>query len=344
MGLFLDGPVPLDATATFTQELPTPSNLAFSSQFPRKEFDTDTVDFATIVKTNRAARFRNWDGAPWVSARDTGSEKRVKMLPLSAQLSQGEYERRSIEFAQMGGTHTAKIVTAVYNDLENLTNQVLNRVELAWGDTLADGMVNIVENGVDQQVDYGVPDEHIVGAGTLWSDATNGKPLTDLVAWADVYEATNGTTPGRIATSRQVRRNVEKSKEVIDAVFGATQGKTRVTTAELNALLESEGLPTFGTDYNSNFDVDGTSTRVLAANKLLFLPDDLGELGFTAWGTPTTAMELQERNVQLETAAGVIGVIVREDGIPFRKFTYVDAVALPVISDPRKLMVATVIA
>lgn len=344
MGLFLDGPVPLDATATFTQNIPTPSNLAFSTLFPRQEFDTDTVDFATITKTNRAAKFRNWDGSVWVSARDTGSEKRVKMLPLSAQLSMGEYERRQIEFASMGGTNTAKIVTAVYNDLENLTTQVLNRVELAWGDVLADGVVNIVENGVDQQVDYGIPGEHVVAPGTLWSDATNATPLSDLIAWSDVYEATNGVTPGRIATSRQIRRNVEKSKEVIDAVYGATQGKTRVSTAELNALLESENLPTFGTDYNSNFDVDGTSTRVLPANKLLFLPENLGELGFTAWGTPTTAMELQERNVQLETAAGVIGVIVREDGIPFRKFTYVDAVALPVIADPRKMMVATVIA
>jgi hypothetical protein len=183
-----------------------------------------------------------------------------------------------------------------------------------------------------------------VAPGTLWSDTTNSTPLTDMIAWSDVYEATNGTTPGRIATSRQVRRLVERNKEIIDAVYGATQGRTRVTTAELNSLLESENLPTFGTDYNSNFDVDGTSTRVLAANKVLFMPENLGELGFTAWGTPTTSMELQSRNVQLETASGVIGVIVREDGIPFRKFTYVDAVALPILAQPKKLMVATVIA
>jgi hypothetical protein len=328
MGLFLDGPVPLDATATYTQNIPTPSNLAFSNLFPRRDFDTDTVDFAEIVKTNR----------------DTGSEKRVKMLPLGGQLSQGEYERRQIEFANIGGTIQSKLVNAVYNDLDNLTMQVFNRLELAWGDVLTDGNIHILENGVDQEVDFGIPDEQVVAPGTLWSDTTNSTPLTDMIAWSDVYEATNGTTPGRIATSRQVRRLVERNKEIIDAVYGATQGRTRVTTAELNSLLESENLPTFGTDYNSNFDVDGTSTRVLAANKVLFMPENLGELGFTAWGTPTTSMELQSRNVQLETASGVIGVIVREDGIPFRKFTYVDAVALPILAQPKKLMVATVIA
>lgn len=345
MGLFLDGPVPLDATATFTQSIPTPSNLAFLSQFPRKEYDTDTVDFAEIVKTNRAAKFRNWDGAPWVSARDSGSERRVKMLPLGGQLSQGEYERRQTEFANMGGTFTQKLVTAVYNDLENLTNEVFNRLELAWGDALIDGAINIAENGVSQDVDFGIPDEHIVAPGTLWSDTTNATPLTNLVAWSDVYEVTNGEgSLGRFVTSKQVMRLVQRNKEVIDAVHGSTAGRTRVTLAELNDLMESEGLPSFGTPYNSNFDVDGVSTRVIPNNRLLFMPENFAEVGFTAWGTPTTSMELQSRNVQLETAAGIIGVIVREDGIPFRKFSYVDAVALPIIAQPKKLLVSTVLA
>ncbi|MEV0367514.1 major capsid protein [Nocardia fusca] len=344
MGLFLDGPVPLDATATYTQNVPIPSNLAFSTLFPRRDFDTDTVDFGTIIQTNRAAQFRNWDGSVWTSARDTGSERRVKMLPLSAKLSMGEYERRQIEFAANGGTFKQRLVDAVYNDLDNLTMQVYNRVELAWGDVLTDGIFSINENGVKQDINFGVPGGQLVAPGTLWSDTTNATPLTDMIAWSDVYEAANGVTPGRIGTSRTVRRLVERNKEVIDAVYGATQGRTRVTTAELNSLLESEGLPTFTTDYNSNFDVDGTSTRVLAENKVLFLPENLGDLGFTAWGTPTTAMELQSRNVQVQSGAGIIGVIVREDGIPFRKFTYVDAVALPIIADPKKLMVATVIA
>lgn len=348
MGLFLDGPVPLDATATYTQGVPIPSNLAFSNLFPRKDFDTDTVDFGTIIHTNRAAQFRNWDGSVWVSARDTGSERRVKMLPLSAKLFEGEYERRQREFAANGSTFTRKLVQAVYNDLDSLTSQAYNRVELAWGDVLADGVLTINENGVQQQIDFGVPGNQVTAPGTLWSDKTNSTPLSDLIAWSDVYEATNGVTPGRIATSRTVRRLVEANKEVIDAVYGATQGKTRVTTAELNALLESEGLPQFGTDYNSNFQVDTDSglvnQRVLADNKLLLLPENMSDLGFTAWGTPTTAMELQSRNVQLQTGAGIVGVIVREDGIPFRKYTYVDAVALPVIGDPRKLMISTVIA
>ena len=34
--------------------------------------------------------------------------------------------------------------------------------------------------------------------------------------------------------------------------------------------------------------------------------------------------------------------ILKEDGVPFRQYTYVDAVAMPVLSNARKLMVADV--
>ncbi|WP_280471001.1 major capsid protein [Nocardia cyriacigeorgica] len=346
MALFLDGPIPLSATATYTQNIPTPSNLAFSNWFGRKEFTTDTVDFATIIKTNRAARYRNWDGAPWVSARDTGKQDRVKMLPLSATLSQGEYERRQQEFAQYGGTLQQLLVDAVYNDLDSLTMQVFNRLELAWGDALADGVLEINENGVYQAVDFGIPAKHIVAPSVLWSDTTNSKPLTDLVAWSDQYEKTNGTYQGRFATSRTVIRLLQRNQEIINAVHGAAAGRTRVNLSEMNDLFASEGLPPITTEseYNSNFDVDDVSTRVLPENKLLFLPDNPDALGFTAWGTTTTAMELARNKVELETASGIVGAIEREEGFPYRKHTYVDAVALPIIADARKLLVADVIA
>lgn len=347
MALFLDGPVPLDATTTFVQNVPWPSNLGFSNLFPRKEFDTDTVDFATLVKTNRVARFRNWDGAPWVSLRDTGQESRVKMLPLGGQLSQGEYERRQLQFAgAMGATSVQKkLADAVYNDLETLTYQTQNRLELAWGDVLSDGVLTIAENGVYQEVDFGVPNEHIVAPEVGWDDIENSTPLTDLVAWTDAYQATNGVKPGQVRTSLKIQRLLQRNQEIINAIRGAAAEVTRVNLSELNDLLASEGLPTIvdSSLYDSSFDVDGSTQRVIDDDKFLLLPSNISDLGFTAWGTPTTAFELQEKNVHLETAAGIIGVIIREDGTVFRKFAMVDAVAMPILADPKKLMIGTVL-
>jgi hypothetical protein len=345
MALFLDGPLPLEDVITFVQQTPLPSNNMLTTMFPPKTYTTDEIDFATITRTNRAAKFRTWDGNYWVAPRDTGSEKRVRMLPLGGQLSVGEYERRQIEMARYGGTIQSVLVDAIYNDLESLTRMAQNRVELAWGDVLSDGVLTISENGVQQQVDYGIPGNQIVTpAGALWSNTATSVPLTDLLAWYDVYVATNGSGPGRFLCSLTTARQLQANVSLINQIRGAQTGVTNVTLQEISNLFNSYGLPSISMDsvYNSFFDVDGSTTRPIAANKFLFLPEDLSTLGFTAWGTPTTVMELNSNNVQVQSAAGLIGILVREDQPPFQKRTFVDGVVLPVLADPRKILVATV--
>lgn len=344
MSLFLDGPLPLEDVITFVQQVPLPSNNALTLAFPSKTYTTDEIDMAVITRTNRAAKFRNWDGNFWVAPRDTGLEKRVRMLPLGGQLGVGEYERRQIEMARYGGTIQSILVDAIYNDLENLTRYAQNRVELAWGDVLSDGVLTISENGVQQQVDYGIPANQLVTAGTLWSDTVNSNPLTDLIAWYDIYVATNGSGPGQFICSLTTARQLQANTHLINQIKGAQTGVTNVTLEDISTLFNSYGLPTISMDsvYNSFFDVDGVTTRPLAANKFLFLPDDLGTLGFTAWGTPTTVMELNANNIQVQSAEGLIGMLVREEQPPFQKRTFVDGVVLPVLADPRKILVATV--
>lgn len=344
MALFLDGPLPLEDTITFTQAVPLPSNTELTQMFPTRQYMTDEIDFATITKTNRAAKFRNWDGSYWVAPRDTGKEGRVKMLPLGGQLAVGEYERRQIEFANYGGTIQNILVNAIYDDLTNLTTYVHNRIELAWGDVLTDGVLTINENGVQQQVDYGIPAGQLVTASTLWSDTANSDPLSDLIAWYDVYVAANGVGPGRFKCSLTTARLLQTNIKLINAIKGAQTGVTRVTLEEISGLFASNELPPISMEsvYNSFFDVDGVSTRPIPANKFMFLPSDMSSLGFTAWGTPTTVMELNANNVQVSTGAGLIGILVREEQPPFQKRTFVDGVALPVLADPRKILVATV--
>lgn len=344
MALFLDGPVPLEDTIVFTQQVPLPSSNALTAMFPPRPYATDEIDFATIVQTNRAAKFRNWDGSYWVAPRDTGSEKRVRMLPLGGQLGVGEYERRQMEFARYGGTIQSILVDAIYNDLTNLTRYVQNRVELAWGDVLTDGVLTINENGVQQQVDYGIPGTQLVTASTLWSNTATADPLADLIAWYDVYVATNGAGPGRFVCSLTTVRQLQVNAKLIASIKGTNTGATHVTLEEISGLFANYGLPPISMDsvYNSLFDVDGANTSPLPANKFLFLPADTSTLGFTAWGTPTTVLELNAKNVQVQTGSGIIGIIVREEQPPFQKRTFVDAVALPVLADPRKILVATV--
>jgi hypothetical protein len=353
MALFLDGPVPLEDTIVFTQQVPLPSNNRFTLEFPRRDYDTDEIDYATITQTNRAAKFRNWDGSFWVAPRDSGKDGRQRMLPLGGQLSVGEYERRQKEAAKYAGASSIQgiLAEAVYDDLALLTRYAQNRVEMAWGDVLTDGILTINENGVQQQVDYGIAGGQLVTAATLWSNHSASTPLTDLITWTAVYAAVNGTPQGQFRTSLAVVQDLMQNTQLINAIKGAQTGVTWVSITEINAFLSGFGIPPFvvpldgqpgGSIYNSSFDVDGSTTAAFPTNKLLFLPADLGTLGFTAWGVPTTSMELNENNVQVQSAQGIIGILVREEQPPFRKTTFVDGVVLPVIADPRKILVATV--
>lgn len=348
MAIVFDAQVGPDALTAYVRNVPAEDNLALLNAFPTRTNESNTINFSEIVKRNRTAKYRAFDGSISVSDRDTGTASSVGMIPLSDSRNMGEYERLKLEFARTGGTNTSILANAIYNDATDLTRNVQRRLELAWGDVLTDGVLTINENGlVGFEADFGVPaDQKVTPAGGLWSNTATAKALTDLITWHDVYVAANGAPAGAIRTSQSVIRLVQKNKEIIDAVHGASTGKTRVTLTELNDLMASEGLPSFAAPYDLQLDVDGSFTRAIPANRLLFTPADLSDLGHTEWGVTATALELinsKEADLTFEEAAGIVGV-VEKIGPPYREFTYVDAVAMPVLDRAEALMIATVTA
>jgi hypothetical protein len=348
--LFFDAPVENDALTAFVRQVPFDSNLGLTNLFGRRDVETNTVDFAEITRTNRMARYRSFDGRIHVSARDTGSEKRVPMIPLSTSLNMGEYERLQLQFAALQGGNTARLARAVYNDAEQLTREVQNRIEMAWGDTLSDGILTISEGGITGTAgitDYGVPANQKTTVGTAWTTVATAPALSDIQTVIDVRVDTNGNSrPGYMLTSNAQIRNLRRNKQIIDAVYGSTSGRTQVSLNELRTLLADEfnGL-TLLNSYDSSFDVDGVTTRTIPNDKVMFLPADLENFGYTAWGVSATALELVNSNrseLSFEQAAGIVGVVIKE-GPPFREFVFTDAVAIPVIADARGLSVLDVI-
>ncbi|MFE2997996.1 major capsid protein [Nocardia sp. NPDC059246] len=344
MPIFYDAPVQPDSLTTVIRKLPTPSGNVLSGLFSTQFKPTNTIDWSEITLKNRTAKYRAFDGRIVQSERDTGTSKRVKLAPLSTSIGIGEYERLQLEFASVGGTFTQRLVNAIYDDGVRLTKEVLNRIELAWGDVLLDGKLTINENGLESEADYGMPGNHTATAANLWTSIATATPLTDLSTWSDTWVDTNGSKPGRFLTSTKIVRALLKNKEIIDAVFGSTQGRTRVTIQDLNDLLVSEGLPSLLPAYDTKLNVDGVDVRVLPDNRVILLPDNLDDLGYMAYGTSATALELlnaKQTDFSFEESAGIVGVVIKE-GPPFRQFTYVDAVGQPILEDARKLFVSTV--
>lgn len=347
MGLFLDAPVQPDDVTVFVREVPVPRRLTLLNLFPVRYVLDNRIDFMEIVKTNRTARYRSFDGRIHVSERDTGSEKFVNLAPLSSSLSKGEYERLQIEFAKTAGTNKQLLTRAVYNDAEQLTQEVQNRLNQAWGDVFVDGKLTINEDGFMSEADYGVPGGHIVTAATPWTTVASAPLIDNLTAWSDTYESTNGTRPEVARTSRRVLRLVTQNSQAIGQIVGTASGKTRVSLVDLNDYLASESLPTFDPNpIEDRVDVDGSNVRIVPDDRVFLTPsnENMGDLGSTVMGVSATALELVNSNdseMSFAEAPGIVGMVVKE-GPPFREFTYVDAVGQPVLNNAKLLFVADV--
>jgi hypothetical protein len=335
MSIFFDAPVEPDALTTFVREVPLNrpgQTRRLLGLFGTRTVDDNRVDTAAITRTNRVARFRSWDGRLHVSTRDTGSERTVSLPPLSSSLSMGEYERLQLQFARTGGTNEAALARAIYDDATQLTNEVLNRLELAWGDLLTDGKFTMMGSEGGLEADYGVPSDQFITVGTPWTTTATAPALSDLLSAYDLYTSRFGEA-GSLLTSRRVQRLLCQNTEIINAVAGAQTGRTRVNLAELNDLFAQEGLPQLDAPFDESLDVDGTTTRVLADDKLVFLPTNPDTLGEVVMGVTATALELvnaNESELSFEDAPGIVGV-VEKVGPPYRQFTWVDACGMPTL-------------
>ena len=345
MAIVFDGPVTPDAQTVFIRNVPTPAEFSLSDLLPDRFFDRNTIDLAEITRTNRTARFRAYDGRLHVSERDVGVTKQVKLPPLSTSLSTGELERLQLEFARSAGGDPAQVVNAIYNDSTNLTREVQARLELARGDVLTDGKFTLAgEGGLFMEADYGVPGGHLVAPGTLWTTVASATVIANMTAWVDTYVATNGFAPGGFSTSRRVVNLMLQNAEIRTLAASLSGTPSLVTRTALDNVLATFGLPPLIKVYDTVVDVDGTSTRTIPDDRVIFVPPNIADLGYTAWGVSATALELVNSSAvdfSFSEAAGVVGVIEKV-GPPYREFVFVDAVGMPVLQNARLLMVADV--
>jgi hypothetical protein len=345
MPIVFDGPVTPDAQTVFIRNVPTPAEFSLSDLLPDRFFDRNTIDLAEITRTNRTARFRAFDGRLHVSERDVGVTKQVKLPPLSSSLSTGELERLQLEFARNAGGDPAQVINAIYNDSTNLTREVQARMEQARGDVLVDGKFTLAgEGGLYMEADYGVPGGHIVAPGTLWTTTASATIIANMTAWVNTYLATNGFRPGGMVISTTVLNLMLQNAEIRTLAASLSGTPAMVTRDALTNVLDTFGLPPLVKVYDTVVDVDGSSTRVIPDDRVIFVPPNTADLGYTAWGVSATALELVNSSAvdfSFAEAAGIVGV-VEKVGPPYREFTFVDAVGMPVLQNPRLLLVADV--
>lgn len=280
-----------------------------------------------------AAVFRQFDAPSPFGSRKGTQRVSGELPPISRQLRLSEYDR-----LRMRANPDDAILNAIYADARRLARQIGARMELARGEALYRGKIDLSENGVVASVDFGRASGHTVSAGTVWTNTASATPLTNEVAWVDTYKAANGEAPGVALTSTRVVRLLQRNAEIINAITGSAAGRSRVTITELNELRVSEGLPPLEI-YDAQVNVAGSATRIIPDDRVTYLPaptdptnQDGTDLGATLFGTTSEAMEA-EYSIDSADQPGIVAGNYKSPD-PVAIFTKAAAIGLPVLANP----------
>lgn len=282
-----------------------------------------------------AASFRAYDAEPKFGRREGLSRMTGELPPIGQQYLLGEYD--SLRLRNAG----QEIRDLLLNDAARIARAIDTRFEFARAQALVEGKVTLAEDGVMAEVDFGRKASHSVAPANLWSDLTNAKPLSDLQSWRDVYVETNGQQPGEMMTSTRVVNFMLRNAEIRSMLLpvGATAAQVRLV--DLNALLVDFDLPPV-TKYDARaIDVTGVSRRIIADDKLLFLPPQGVQLGATLWGTTLEAQE-PEYGIAAGDHPGLVVGAFKQKTTPIRVFTIGAAIGIPLLGDPDLSFVADV--
>lgn len=228
----------------------------------------------------------------------------------------------------------------VYNDIDSLVNGVLARVEVMRMDVIANGKINIDENGLQTTVDYHVPAEHqkTLSGAALWTDPTSS-PIDDMQSWANEMDE----RPTRSLTSGTIAAALLKHPEIRELF--KTAG-VLPTMGNLNEILTSFGLPkivTYDSKYRKQL-ADGAYKKMRFFPEHKFVMFGSETLGQTIYG-PTPEESRLLAGGSKDTKVGNVFATMYESGLdPVATWTKACATAMPSFSEVDHVFQASVIA
>lgn len=342
-----DAPVsPSTLTAFITKYVPAPAKNVLTSLVSVNYVESDRVKWGAITRRNRMAKYRAYDGMIARTGRDVAAEQWVNLPPFSNSDMVGEYETMQREYARLQGGNKAALADAIYNDAINLTNTMWNRVEKALGDLIPTGHFTVQENQTTYDADYGIPVANRITAAVPWTSPA-ALAADELRAMVTRYQASAGVRPARLITSGAVLSALQRNVQVVGEAAGTISGRTRLTLGELTAWLDSERLPTLITEVEGQMYDDEADklVRVWPEDLLVLAPADLGSVVQFTFGLSASAMELRSAPDRVNSTFGddrIVGMVLK-DGPPFRQYTYVDAIGLPVLAGADQIVVGDVL-
>jgi Phage major capsid protein E len=313
-----------------------------------------SIDYR-FVRRDRARRriasYRAYDTPAVIRPRPGVAEVRGELPPISVLLPLGEEEAHRLNAARAAGQ--VAVESIFDDDARQAARAVAARIELARGQALSQGFVrigdpNFPENGLAQQVDFGLPAQHNVVAPTLWSDPT-ADILGQIAAWVEVYRDTSdGESPAVMLGSTQVRSNMLQNEGVRQLTGTILGTPSAVSVDQMQAGLTARDLPRFEVYDTRVLDWHGNTRRVIEGDRVVMLPNpaaatDPNIVGVTQFGRTLEADEMVSRAVLDDVAAPGLVIMPMKSENPISYGTLGTAIALPTIINPELLFVARVL-
>ncbi|MER6092444.1 major capsid protein [Streptomyces bluensis] len=330
----------------FARAMDTPAKYRLTREV-LPETSIQGVKFRTTSAKRRvnAAKFRAYDAPTAMAKRQAERVVNEGMLPALGQtLAVSEMDQILLDVGH--GSDTQRYIDLLYSDVERHVESIQTAQELAAGQLLATGSVNLPGLGLD--VDWNVPAANMPTAAVLWDDP-DATPLTDERAWIDYLVDGGAPAPREVITSRRARALLASNAEYRAAFYGSsTIGGTPTATLapnEVDTVRARYGLPPIVT-YDVQVWNDDVYQRVLPDTKWIMIPDvPASEWGQTQYGQTREAAKFTSGTNPALTRQEAPGIVVvsHVDDNPVQIYTRGAAIGMPVLYVPDIHISATVL-
>lgn len=339
---------PADLTV-FSRRVPDDLPDSLSRFLPNRSIVGVKSRTARFTRTNVTAMYRAYNAETPIGKRpDVVRVSEFVLPPVGQKLLITEWEYLYLQYATSGGGAAAALIQQIYDDVEQNTRAIRNRIELARGQLLCTGKFSLVdENNLTIEADYGLATTGTAGTHTptsavSWSDTTNATPLTDEQTWTQTIKTDSGAAPVAALMADATVTLLARNAEYRAAFWGGLAGsQPNLSRAQVNQIRSDYGLAPIQT-YDHRLSVDGVDTRVTDVNKVVLVTANAGE---TQFGITADSLQLVgSKAVDFTTnqAPGIFSALYKNTD-PVEGWTKSTAVAMPILGDPNGLVAATAI-
>lgn len=279
------------------------------------------------------AKNRAWDAEPFRGSTAKAGFRTFQNVPISQAEVLSELDQLRARLS-----NNDKILNLVYGSLTRQVNAIIDALEYQRGLTLTNAKFTATtRGGVKFEDEWGrAPEANPTSA--IQFNNPDADILGELEKFSDAYKKLNGFRPGTILVSPTIKRAIARNKQF--TVNLNNGGYIPGNTAQVNAVLENNELPAL-TTYERDVNVGGVLTPVLDPKNIYLLPPSAqGILGNTVF-SPTTAS--MEAGFSPTEQAGIYAGIHQRPTVPSTREVVVDAVAMPVLSNPNFAFVSKVL-